>query len=192
MKEPAESPVQKEISAADSNRGKSTGLSSPDRGASSGSIAARKDLPGQPALSAPKASELSTTERPPLANRLGAPGTLPAEEPGIVLNVLKAYRRTFGAYPAGEGNRQIVNALLGANAQNLPFIPLDHPRLNARGEITDAWGTPFFFHQNSRTSVEVRSAGPDRQLYTADDLVAGAPASQTKRPMIPAGPPPAK
>jgi hypothetical protein len=154
-------------------------------------VPARKYAVGQAALSAPKPSELSTTERPPLANQLGAPGTPPEKESRIVLDVLNAYRRTFGAYPTGEGNRQIVNALLGANAQNLPFIPLDHPRLNARGEITDAWGTPFFFHVNSRDSVEVRSAGPDRAFYTADDLVAGTPSSHAKRPTIPDRAPPA-
>jgi hypothetical protein len=144
-----------------------------------------KNAVGQAALSAPNPFELSTTERPPLANQLGAPGTPPEKESRIVLDVLNAYRRTFGTYPTGESNRQIVNALLGTNAQNLPFIPLDHPRLNARGEITDAWGTPFFFHINSRDSIEVRSAGPDRALFTADDIVAGKPPSQTKRPMIP-------
>jgi len=146
---------------------------------------ARQYAVGQAAVNAPRPSELSTTERSPLANLLGAPGTPPEKESRIVLDVLNAYRRTFGVYPTGEDNRQIVNALLGANAQNLPFIPLDHPRLNARGEITDAWGTPFFFHVNSRDSVEVRSAGPDRSLFTADDIVAGRPPSQTKRPMIP-------
>ena len=98
---------------------------------------------------------------------------IPAPEPRIVLDVLNAYRRAFGVYPAGEDNRQVMNALLGANAQKLPFIPADHPRLNENGELVDSWATPFFFHLLARDSIEVRSAGPDRAMYTADDIVAG-------------------
>lgn len=139
----------------------------------SSAIPVRKDLDGQPALVAPQFSELSTTERPPLADRLGAPNTLPESEPKIVLDILTAYRRYFRAFPAGENNRQFVNALLGANKEKLPFIPHDHPRINANGELLDAWGTPFYFHQNSRDSVQVRSAGADRIMYTEDDIVAG-------------------
>ena len=149
----------------------------------------RRSLAGQPALTTPKKSELSTSQRPPLADRLGAPGTPAAEEPRIVLDVLDAYRRSFGGYPTGEGNRQFVNALLGANRLKLSFIPSDHPRLNSRGELVDAWGTPFFFHLLSHSSVEVRSAGPDRMLYTADDILAGTPQPKPVRGLIPAGPP---
>jgi len=141
---------------------------------------------GQPALSPPDRSELVTTDRPPLADRLGARGTKPAEEPRVVLDVLDAYRRGLGAYPTGEDNRQIVNALLGANAQHLPFIPVDHARINARGEIVDAWNTPFFFHLESHDSIQVRSAGPDRVMFTADDIVAATPQPRNARPMIPA------
>jgi hypothetical protein len=41
--------------------------------------------------------------------------------------------------------------------------------VNAAGELTDRWGTPFFFHQVSKAQMEVRSAGPDRRMWTADD-----------------------
>jgi hypothetical protein len=142
-------------------------------------------LPGQPAMFPPKLSELATTSRSPLADRLGAVTTLPAQEPRILLDVLDAYRRSFGSYPAGEDNRQIVNALLGSNTQKMPFIPSDHPRLNASGEVVDAWGTPFFFHLLSHDSIEVRSAGADRVMYSADDIVVGTPVSKPPRPVIP-------
>ncbi len=128
-------------------------------------------LAGQPA--GPVPAELATTLRPPLADRLGRPGSDPAREPEVVLDVLDAYRRAVGGYPAGEDNRQIVRALLGANPQRLPFLPRDHARLSGGGELLDAWGRPFFFHLIARDHVEVRSAGPDRALYTADDFVAG-------------------
>jgi len=136
-------------------------------------IPTRDQLDGQPALAAPQSSELATTETPALADKIGSPSTPPEQEAKVVLDLLKLYRRLFGSYPAGENNSQLVNALLGANKQKLPLLPRDHPRLNAKGELVDAWGTPFFFHQNSRSSVEVRSAGADRLMYTDDDIVAG-------------------
>lgn len=145
----------------------------------------RADLPGQPAMSAPSPTALSIDERPPLADALGAKQTRPEAEPKIVHEILNSYLRYFGGYPAGESNQQIMYALLGANREKLPFIPSDHPRINQQGELIDAWGTPFFFHQNSRTSMEVRSAGPDRLLYTDDDLVVGRPS----RPIHPEPPP---
>ena len=43
---------------------------------------------------------------------------------------------------------------------------------NDDGELVDEWETPYFFHANSRTDMDVRSAGPDQVMYTEDDLVA--------------------
>ena len=143
----------------------------------------RDQMEGQPALVAPQLSELTTTEYPSGADRLGAPNTKPEQEANIVLDLLKIYRRLFGAYPVGENNRQFVNALLGTNRDKLPLLPHDHPRINSKGELIDAWGTPFFFHQNSRNSVEVRSAGADRALFTDDDIVAGKHSSVPEQPI---------
>lgn len=131
------------------------------------------DVEGQPALTAPDREGLFVKDPPPLLALLGAKNSRPELEPEMVLDVLKSYRRLLGAFPAGEDNRQFVNALLGANRERLPFLSPDHPRINSRGEIVDAWSTPFFFHLNSRVSVEVRSAGPDQHFFTSDDIVAG-------------------
>jgi hypothetical protein len=35
----------------------------------------------------------------------------------------------------------------------------------------DRWDTPYFFHQMSASHMEVRSAGPDKMLWTSDDIV---------------------
>jgi hypothetical protein len=35
--------------------------------------------------------------------------------------------------------------------------------------MCDRWGTPYFFHQVSKTEMEIRSAGPDRRMWTGDD-----------------------
>ena len=48
----------------------------------------------------------------------------------------------------------------------------DGLRVNADGELVDPWGTPYFFHQLSGTEMEIHSAGPDKKMWTDDDLVA--------------------
>ena len=44
-------------------------------------------------------------------------------------------------------------------------------RINSQGELIDPWGTPYFFHQLSGTEMEIHSAGPDKVMWTQDDLV---------------------
>lgn len=141
-----------------------------------GALATARPRPGEIAQRPPEASELVPgAPRSPLADALGAAGTAPEAEPAVVLRVLDAYRRQVGTYPAGEDHRQMVHALRGRNPAGLPFLPGDHPRLSPAGELLDAWGRPFFFHLVSSTVIQVRSAGPDGEFYTADDLLAGTP-----------------
>lgn len=72
--------------------------------------------------------------------------------------------------PIGD-NAEIVRALQGANRVHAEFLPARHPALSEQGELLDRWGTPFFFHALSGRSMEIRSAGPDRAMWTADDAV---------------------
>jgi len=67
---------------------------------------------------------------------------------------------------------EITAALNGGNPKQTQFTREDYGMsMNARGELIDPWGTPYFFHQLSGTEMEIRSAGPDRIMWTADDLV---------------------
>jgi hypothetical protein len=115
-------------------------------------------------------------ERSHLADDLNAPGSTIERDLTIVEGVLQAWQTNFppGGNPVGE-NAEITAALTGRNPLGLALIPPDHPALNARGELCDRWGTPFFFHQLSVAKMEIRSAGPDHRLYTADDVVLPAP-----------------
>jgi general secretion pathway protein G len=36
--------------------------------------------------------------------------------------------------------------------------------------LNDSWGTPFQYKKTSKTSIEVRSAGPDKSMGSGDDL----------------------
>ncbi len=89
----------------------------------------------------------------------------------IVQAVLEAFRTSFPAEgnPTGS-NAEITAALAGANRLRLVLIPRGHPALNADGELCDRWGTPYFFHSESRRRTTVRSAGPDRRMWTEDDV----------------------
>jgi hypothetical protein len=108
----------------------------------------------------------------------GAPAPLQVTNipPQIVLEnmsrAIRQYGSMFGGNPVGI-NSEITSQLLGQNPKHINFIqPGAGMRVNAAGELIDPWGTPYFFHQLSGHETEIRSAGPDRVMWTADDLVA--------------------
>jgi len=81
------------------------------------------------------------------------------------------YQSIFGGNPVGT-NPEITKALNGDNPKHSTFVhPDDGLRINDRGELIDSWGTPFFFHQLSAREMEIHSAGPDRVMWTSDDIV---------------------
>jgi hypothetical protein len=88
-----------------------------------------------------------------------------------VLRAVRQYGEMFGGNPVGT-NPEITSQLSGDNPRHINFInPQPGARINANGELPDAWGTPYFFHQLSGTEMEVHSAGPDKIMWTDDDLV---------------------
>ncbi len=129
------------------------------------------DPAGRPALHAVEPS--ASFPRSPLADALNSPATTAQDDLRAVGRMLALYRERFGAYPAFGDNAQLVNALAGANPHRIALLPREAPAVSAAtGELLDRWGTPYVFHAISRTGLEIRSAGPDREAYTADDLVA--------------------
>lgn len=77
--------------------------------------------------------------------------------------------KDFGRHPLAD-NRDFVRFLSGRNPHRVAWIRPGHPSVNAAGELVDRWGSPLFFHRESATSTTLRSAGPDRRLWTADDV----------------------
>lgn len=92
----------------------------------------------------------------------------------VVQNVSRAirqYGQMFGGNPVGN-NQEITAELEGKNPKHINFISADAGmRINDNGELVDPWGTPYFFHQLSGADTEIHSAGPDRKMWTADDIV---------------------
>src|SRR5258707_11652879 len=114
--------------------------------------------------------------KPATPFQLGSAEKPPAMEPEVVLDKIRTTIRNYGSMfdgnPVGT-NLEITKALNGDNPKQVKFISEDSGlRINADGELVDWWGTPFFFHQLSGTEMEIRSAGPDRIMWTSDDLVA--------------------
>jgi hypothetical protein len=68
-------------------------------------------------------------------------------------------------------NEEIVERLLGFNEKKVRFLPDPFEYLNGRGELVDRWGSPYFFHPVSAEEMEIVSAGPDKILWTDDDVM---------------------
>ena len=83
---------------------------------------------------------------------------------------LRDYRSALGENPVGT-NAEITSSLLGNNRKQAKVPLPDGATLNGLGELCDPWGTPYFFHQQSATRMEIRSAGPDHKMWTADDVL---------------------
>lgn len=79
------------------------------------------------------------------------------------------YASVFKRVPLGM-HTEIVAAFQGDNPRNIRYIPEGHPAVNANNQIVDRWNKPFFFHVISKHAVEIISAGPDGELFTADDI----------------------
>lgn len=93
-----------------------------------------------------------------------------AEDVDLLKNVFVSFRTGLkGGNPVGT-NREITRALTGRNKMRLVWVDPAHPAINDDGELCDRWGTPFFFHQESAYAMGIRSAGPDREMYTEDDV----------------------
>ena len=84
--------------------------------------------------------------------------------------VVRDFRAALRENPVGN-NAEITKALMGANRGKAKFLEGVSARLNDKGELVDHWGTPYFFHQISAREMEIRSAGPDKRMWTEDDIV---------------------
>lgn len=107
-----------------------------------------------------------------LADELNSPSSSPERDLEIVREFLNLYSKAFrNGYPVGL-NEDITAALTGtANPdQKACLFPPNSPAIR-NGALVDRWGSPLWFHPESGTKMEIRSAGPDKQLFTNDDVI---------------------
>lgn len=82
---------------------------------------------------------------------------------------LDAFEVDTGAYPLGGGGLQgLVVAPGDVSGWRGPYLKSDIP--------SDPWGRPYVYEfpgKNNPSGYDLRSAGPDGQANTADDIVNG-------------------
>jgi hypothetical protein len=124
--------------------------------------------PAQPAVD----RRVIDAEHLKLADRLAAHSETPLQDLEIVNEFFELYRKTLSHLPVGS-NEDLTAILTGSNPLNGVVFPKDSPMI-VKGQIVDRWGTPYWIHPNSGARVEIRSAGPDQDLFTSDDLMLNA------------------
>jgi hypothetical protein len=90
------------------------------------------------------------------------------EDLSAVDSAIRNFQAVHGENPIGS-NTEITGALLGNNLKQIKLEVPAGSHVNGEGQMCDRWGTPYFFHQVSKTEMEIRSAGPDRRMWTGDD-----------------------
>jgi hypothetical protein len=98
-------------------------------------------------------------ERSPKINR---------EINGIVGSI-RDYYSVLHEYPVGT-NADVARALLGQNREKKLFLGWRPHKISSSGALKDHWGTEFYIRVEDSGKVIVRSAGPDRQMWTEDDV----------------------
>ncbi|NOS70456.1 MAG: hypothetical protein HOP33_11055 [Verrucomicrobia bacterium] len=72
-----------------------------------------------------------------------------------------------------SANEDWADLFRGRNGAHEEFLPAKHIAFNSEGQLIDRWATPLFFHALGGGRYEIRSAGPDKKLWTSDDLERG-------------------
>jgi len=105
--------------------------------------------------------------------RYGTASSSPAEDLELLRETLGAaflLVKNFRELPLAD-NADFTAFLGGKNSHRVAWVRPGHPLLSASGELLDRWGEPVFFHRESSSRTSLRSAGPDRTLWTEDDVL---------------------
>ncbi|MCX6856758.1 MAG: hypothetical protein NTV80_17855 [Verrucomicrobia bacterium] len=122
-----------------------------------------------PARTPPPSSRAIDPEIQKLADRLVEKTQTPLNDLETLGEFVDLYRKAFSQLPVGC-NEDITAILTGSNPIKGVLFPPDSPMI-IKGQIVDRWGTPYWLHPNSGARLEIRSAGPDKDLFTGDDLM---------------------
>lgn len=67
-------------------------------------------------------------------------------------------------------NEDLALFLTGQKGNLTPYLSTESSILNAQGQLVDRFGSPLMIHPLSQDQIEIRSAGPDKEPYTEDDI----------------------
>ncbi|MEN3942766.1 hypothetical protein WJU23_15810 [Prosthecobacter sp. SYSU 5D2] len=122
-------------------------------------------IPARPTLADTTATDPVIVE---LHQEMTREDTSPERELEIIQDLLSQHNRALGPGTFGDNN-DVTRALVGDTGDGI-WLPRQSPRIR-NGELLDRWGTPYWFHANGENSIEIRSAGPDKNLFTSDDVI---------------------
>ena len=97
----------------------------------------------------------------------------PQEDLDVIESMFDQYKWAYKFLPEGGENSELTAALTGQNPKKVIFLQPGSVPMNAEGELLDRWGTPYHFHKISDQIIDIVSAGPDRRLWSGDDLSLG-------------------
>ncbi len=109
----------------------------------------------------------------PLAARLNAPDGNVREDVRTLHELILQYLHTTHqarSIPIGNDS-DLARAITGGNPLGVVLMRSPHPALSLDGRLRDRWGTPYFIHALGGNAFDVRSAGPDQKMFTADDVM---------------------
>jgi hypothetical protein len=70
-----------------------------------------------------------------------------------------------------SANEEWSAALRGNRPGTEPWISNNSVALDSRNRLIDRWGVPLHFHALGGKQWEIRSAGPDKKMWSDDDLL---------------------
>lgn len=124
--------------------------------------------PTPPAAASPLPATPAAPVIPGSAAEIPAAAADVTADLSAVDSAIRNFQAVHGENPTGS-NAEITAALLGNNLKQIKLEVPEGSHVNGEGQMCDRWGTPYFFHQVSATDMEIRSAGPDRRMWTGDD-----------------------
>lgn len=149
------------------------GIASGTLAASDASIAAIPQSESNPSAALPSSPPGSGQEKEQsgLMDAYGSPRVTPEQDLELLQQVLHTcFTAVRGAADQVSGSNAEVTAFLtGSNSEKLEFISREH-RAVKNGELVDRWGAAIFFHFIAPGVVEIRSSGPDKKMWSSDDV----------------------
>lgn len=70
-----------------------------------------------------------------------------------------------------SANGEWSATLRGTRTGTAPWFSETSPLFDSQHRLIDRFSTPLHFHALGGQRWEIRSAGPDKQLYTPDDIL---------------------
>lgn len=122
---------------------------------------------------APAPTDADESQGSPLALQLNAPDGTPQQDVDALLGLIRQYHEAMQRRegPPIGNDADLARVLKGKNPLRLVVVPAMHPVFSPDGRMRDRWGTPYHLHGKGRGAYEVRSSGPDKRLFTPDDVI---------------------